>query len=157
MHRLIAGAGLLVLVLTGCGNRTPEGPPPHIVALGVTVTTAAAPTVVINPVPIAVAQRASRDQVVRVSTVAAPPLNLSDASVWDRLARCESGGNPRAVGGGGRFFGAFQFTLSSWQAVGMSGNPIDYSYADQMAAAQRLQARSGWQNWPVCARRALGR
>ena len=75
--------------------------------------------------------------------------------VWGRLARCESGGNPQAVGGRGRFFGAFQFTLKSWHSVGMSGSPVDYSYADQLAAAQRLQARSGWRNWPVCARRVL--
>ena len=75
------------------------------------------------------------------------------ADVWGALARCESGGNPRAVGGGGRYFGAFQFSLGSWRSVGMSGNPVDYDYATQAAAAQRLQARSGWGQWPHCARR----
>ena len=35
----------------------------------------------------------------------------------------------------------------------MSGNPVDYDYGTQLAAAQRLQARSGWGQWPHCARR----
>jgi hypothetical protein len=73
--------------------------------------------------------------------------------VFDALARCESGGNPRSVGGGGKYFGAFQFTLGTWQSVGMSGNPVDHDYATQKAAAQRLVARSGWGQFPHCARR----
>ena len=154
MHRPIAGAVLLALALAGCGSRVPDGPPPHIVALGVSVTTTPAPpAVTIDTVNVAlVTAQASRSRAGR--SVAAAPVAL-DGSVWDRLARCESGGNPRAVGGGGRFYGAFQFTLASWHSVGMSGNPVDYSYADQVAAAQRLQARSGWRNWPICARRAI--
>ena len=75
--------------------------------------------------------------------------------VWGRLARCESGGNSQAVGGRGKFFGAFQFSLQTWHSMGMSGNPVDYSYGDQLAVAQRLQARSGWRNWPVCAPRVV--
>ncbi|MDQ1403267.1 MAG: resuscitation-promoting factor RpfB [Actinomycetota bacterium] len=73
--------------------------------------------------------------------------------IWGRLAACESGGNTRAVGGGGRYFGAFQFTLGSWQRAGQTGNPIDYPYEVQLTAAQRLQSMSGWGQWPVCARR----
>lgn len=81
------------------------------------------------------------------------PVVTVSGDIWGALARCESGGNPRAVGGGGRYFGAFQFSLGSWRAVGMSGNPVDYDYATQLAAAQRLQARSGWGQWPHCSRR----
>ena len=93
----------------------------------------------------------------RPRAAAAPPAptNIGD-DVWARLARCESGGNPRSVGGGGKYFGAFQFTLGTWQSLGFSGNPIDYSYEDQVTAAKRLQARSGWGQWPVCSRAALG-
>jgi hypothetical protein len=57
------------------------------------------------------------------------------------------------VGGGGRYFGAFQFSLSAWRSAGMSGNPVDHDYGTQVAAAQRLQARSGWGQWPHCSRR----
>ena len=148
MYRFIAGAGLLVLALTSCGSRVPAGPVPHIVAINVATTVAPAPAA---PAPAAPPQRA--DRAVRLASASQPV--AFNADVWARLARCESGGNPRAVGGRGRFFGAFQFTLRSWHAVGMTGNPIDYPYADQLAAAQRLQAKSGWRNWPVCARRIL--
>ncbi|HZN14572.1 MAG TPA: transglycosylase family protein [Acidimicrobiales bacterium] len=149
MHRLIAGVGVLALALTACGARVPDGPPPHIVALGVAAATPAP-----EPAPEAevVLARASRGAT-RVQLASANVPITGD--VWGRLARCESGGNPRAIGGHGRFYGAFQFTLRTWHGIGMTGNPIDYSYADQLAAAQRLQARSGWRNWPVCARRAL--
>jgi hypothetical protein len=52
-----------------------------------------------------------------------------------------------------KFFGAFQFSLSTWHAMGESGNPIDHPYGVQLAAAQRLQARAGWGQWPQCARK----
>ena len=150
MHRLFAGVALSLLALTACGHSA-DGPPPHIVALAVP-TTAPAPVATAAPVAAtpAVLTRASRAQTARA--VATTPIG---ADVWTRLARCESNGNARAVGGRGRFFGAFQFTLQTWHSMGMTGNPIDYSYADQLAVAQRLQARSGWRNWPVCARRVL--
>jgi hypothetical protein len=73
--------------------------------------------------------------------------------IWGALARCESGGNPRAVGGGGRYFGAFQFTVGTWHSLGYGGNPVDYDYATQLVAAQRLVARSGWGQFPACSRR----
>lgn len=73
--------------------------------------------------------------------------------IWGALARCESGGNPRAVGGGGRYFGAFQFSLGTWRGLGYSGNPVDHPYSTQLEAAQRLVARSGWGQFPHCARR----
>jgi hypothetical protein len=74
-------------------------------------------------------------------------------AVWAALAECESNGNPRAVGGGGRYHGAFQFSIGTWRSVGGSGLPTDHSYEVQLAAAKRLQARSGWSQWPACARK----
>jgi len=41
-------------------------------------------------------------------------------TVWDRLAQCESGGNPRAVSSNGQYFGLYQFSLSTWASVGAS-------------------------------------
>ena len=77
---------------------------------------------------------------------------VDDAGVWAALAECESNGNPRAVGGGGRYFGAFQFSLATWHSLGFAGSPLDAGYALQRLAAQRLQARSGWDQWPRCSR-----
>lgn len=74
---------------------------------------------------------------------------VADGSVWDRLAKCESGGNWAANTGNG-FYGGLQFTQSSWAAVGGSGNPASASREEQISRAQMLQARQGWGAWPTC-------
>jgi resuscitation-promoting factor RpfB len=74
-------------------------------------------------------------------------------AVWARLAACESGGNPQARSASGLYYGAFQFSLATWHSLGYEGNPVDHSYTTQLEAAQRLQARSGWGQWPRCSRR----
>lgn len=73
--------------------------------------------------------------------------------VWDRLAKCESGGNPRAVSASGTYHGLFQFSVSTWRSVGGSGLPSEASPAEQLQRAQALQARSGWGQWPACAKK----
>ena len=71
--------------------------------------------------------------------------------VWWSLALCESGGNPTTNTGNG-YYGAFQFSAPTWWGVGESGYAHQFPYGHQLAAAQRLQARSGWGQWPSCAR-----
>lgn len=73
--------------------------------------------------------------------------------IWSRLAFCESGGRTNAVSRSGKYFGAFQFSLATWRSVGGPGNPIDHDYGTQLHYAKILQARSGWGQWPTCARR----
>lgn len=70
--------------------------------------------------------------------------------VWAALAQCESGGNPKAVSSNGKYYGLYQFSLSTWQSVGGSGKPTDASAQEQTERAQALQARSGWGQWPHC-------
>jgi len=72
------------------------------------------------------------------------------SGVWAKLAACESGGNPKAVNPAG-YYGLYQFTVGTWQSLGGSGLPTDASAATQTALAQKLQARSGWGQWPACA------
>jgi hypothetical protein len=72
---------------------------------------------------------------------------------WSALAACESGGNPTAVSATGKYRGAFQFSLATWYSVGRTGDPISHTYEQQLDAAKDLQARSGWGQWPRCARR----
>lgn len=69
-----------------------------------------------------------------------------------RVAQCESGGNPNAIGGGGAYRGAFQFMRSTWRTSPRSpgGDPIDYSYKTQAFVAVRLKTRSGSSPWPSC-------
>ena len=71
--------------------------------------------------------------------------------MWTALAQCESGGNPTTNTGSG-YYGLYQFSLSTWQAVGGSGLPSEASAAEQTQRAQILPARSGWGQWPACAR-----
>jgi uncharacterized protein YabE (DUF348 family) len=82
------------------------------------------------------------DELVTVGTKARP----SDGLNWTALARCESGGNPRAVNPAG-YYGLYQFSLSTWASVGGSGNPINASSSEQTARAQTLFARGGAGQW----------
>lgn len=72
---------------------------------------------------------------------------------WARkTARCESGGNPKAIGGGGLYRGAFQFMRSTWKTSPKSpgGDPINYTYKTQAVVAVKLKMRDGAGHWPVC-------
>lgn len=73
---------------------------------------------------------------------------------WARLRQCESGGNYQASSGNG-FYGAYQFSASTWNALGYPGRPDQEPAAMQDAAAMALQAQSGWDQWPACSA-ALG-
>ena len=68
------------------------------------------------------------------------------------IARCESHGNPRAIGGGGRYRGMFQMTFHIWQVVGGKGDPARASVAEQYKRAALLYRRYGSGQWPVCGR-----
>ncbi len=77
----------------------------------------------------------------------------NDGSVWSQLAMCESGGRPNVVSANGKYHGLYQFLPSTWRAVGGSGLPSQASAEEQTMRAQMLQARSGWGQWPACARK----
>jgi hypothetical protein len=72
--------------------------------------------------------------------------------VLQSIAACESGGNPRAVGGGGAFRGKYQFDYGTWAGVGGSGDPAAAPEAEQDRRAALLYARAGASPWPVCGR-----
>jgi hypothetical protein len=74
----------------------------------------------------------------------------STPPVLRRIAECESHGNPRSVGGGGTYRGAYQFSEQTWRAVGGRGDPAAAPMAEQTRRAARLLARSGPSQWPVC-------
>jgi hypothetical protein len=67
----------------------------------------------------------------------------------EAIAACESGGNPQTDTGNG-FYGKYQFTLATWQAVGGAGNPAQASEAEQDHRAAALLAQAGPGQWPVC-------
>ena len=67
------------------------------------------------------------------------------------IAACESGGNPSTDTGNG-FYGKYQFTQETWQAVGGTGNPAAAPEAEQDRRAAQLYAQAGPSQWPVCGR-----
>ena len=146
MKRLLAA----LLLLAACGTPTVEKaaldelatlpvpssvPSPQVADPGAF----AAPTTTERPKP-------------RVSRSAPRTTVRPTGDIWWQLALCESGGDPRAVSSSGTYRGAFQFSLRTWRSVGMAGDPIQFDYETQLIAAKRLQARSGWGQWPSCSR-----
>ena len=69
-----------------------------------------------------------------------------DSLNWTALAKCESGGNPRAVNSAG-YYGLYQFSLSTWRSVGGTGNPIDASADEQTLRAKMLYQKGGAGQW----------
>lgn len=67
-----------------------------------------------------------------------------------RLRVCESGDNYQDNTGNG-YYGAYQFSMSTWQGLGYSGLPSDAPPAQQDAGATTLQHEHGWGEWPACA------
>lgn len=66
------------------------------------------------------------------------------------VAQCESGGDPTTDTGNG-FFGKWQFTQATWEAMGGSGNPAHASEQEQDYRAAKLwNGGAGRGNWPVC-------
>lgn len=98
-------------------------------------------------------QSAPRPRPTSTTVVTTPhrPQNGPTSDIWTLLGNCESGNNPAKNTGNG-YYGAFQFLPSTWHSLGLPGLPHTYSYEAQLAAAKRLQARSGWGQWPSCAR-----
>lgn len=79
----------------------------------------------------------------------------STGDIWHALAMCETGGtmNQRIVSRNGLYFSYFQWSLSTFHSIGGQGDPRDVDYETQKSLAQKLQARSGWGQWPVCSRK----
>ncbi len=94
------------------------------------------------------------DELVSVGTkprpVAPAPAATADGLNWAALAACESGGRPNAVSSSGTYRGMYQFSRSTWAAVGGTGDPAAASAEEQTARAQALYARSGAGQWPHC-------
>jgi peptidoglycan hydrolase CwlO-like protein len=83
--------------------------------------------------------------------VDAPPTDVPDH--LDRIAQCESGGNPRALSPGGTYRGKYQFHPDTWRGLGGRGDPAAAPEAEQDRLAAKLYGQSGGAPWPVCSRR----
>jgi hypothetical protein len=68
----------------------------------------------------------------------------------ESIAACESGGDPTIVSSDGSYRGKYQFSFSTWETVGGSGDPAEASEAEQDYRAALLYSQSGSSPWPVC-------
>jgi len=82
--------------------------------------------------------------------ITAHAAGASDGAL-ERIARCESGGNPAAVSRSGRYRGKYQFSRSTWRSLGGTGDPAAAPEAEQDRRAAALYAREGGAPWPSCA------
>jgi peptidoglycan hydrolase-like protein with peptidoglycan-binding domain len=74
--------------------------------------------------------------------------------VLERIAQCESGGNPRAVSATGLYRGKYQFSMATWRRMGGEGDPAQAPEARQDRMAAKLFAAQGLAPWPHCGARA---
>ncbi|MET7935789.1 transglycosylase family protein [Streptomyces sp. NPDC005322] len=82
--------------------------------------------------------------------------HAAPVETWDKVARCESGGNWRINTGNG-YYGGLQFSQHTWEAFGGSGYAprADLaSKAEQIRVAEAVLRRQGPGAWPVCSARA---
>lgn len=147
-------AMVLLLGMSGCGNGSSQS------ALKVNPTSTSSPSTTAST---EVASTVAPTTTTTILHIQAPrasrSASISGGDVWAALANCEThmqneiGHGTDGHGHALTFYGYFQFTLGTWQSLGYSGNPMDYPYETQREAAQRLVARSGWGQFPVCGRR----
>jgi resuscitation-promoting factor RpfA len=91
-----------------------------------------------------------------IGLAGAAPAEAATATVWDRVAKCESGGNWKINTGNG-FYGGVQFAAGTWKAYGgntYASQAHQATKAEQIAIARRVLAGQGAGAWPTCGRRA---
>ena len=126
---------------------------PLLVAAPLLATALFTSSVLAEPAGAATAsRRISRPYRSRASRSAVRRPAVLTGDVWARLRQCESGGR-YTVNTGNGFYGAYQFHPRTWRTLGYPGLPHEAPPEMQDEAARKLQARSGWGQWPVCSRR----
>ncbi len=91
----------------------------------------------------------------RPAAPAPPP--VTDGSVWDRLAQCESGGN-WAINTGNGYYGGLQFSAGTWRVA--TAAPSTHRCRTRRPASSRSRwppscatPRAATVPWPGCARK----
>ena len=77
-------------------------------------------------------------------------------TVWDKVAKCESG-NRWHISTGNGYYGGLQFSSGTWKGFGgrkYASQAHKATKAEQIAIARRVLAGQGAGAWPTCGRRA---
>jgi peptidoglycan hydrolase-like protein with peptidoglycan-binding domain len=73
------------------------------------------------------------------------------SSELQKIASCESSGNPSAVSPDGVYRGKYQFSRETWRELGGSGDPAAAPESEQDTMAAKLMQTQGPAAWPNCA------
>ncbi|WP_169787663.1 resuscitation-promoting factor [Luteipulveratus mongoliensis] len=76
-------------------------------------------------------------------------IDMRRASMWDRIAQCESGGN-WSINTGNGYYGGLQFNLQTWRGAGggdFASRPDLASRAEQITVANRVYDDRGSSAW----------
>ncbi|MEW2549891.1 transglycosylase family protein [Streptomyces sp. NPDC047002] len=88
-----------------------------------------------------------------IPLLASASASAADASTWDKVAACESGGQWDANLSNG-YFGGLQISQDTWDQYGGSqyaSRPDLASKAQQISVAEKILAGQGSQTWADCA------
>jgi hypothetical protein len=93
-----------------------------------------------------------------VKTKASPAakISASRAGMWNRVAKCESGGNWKISTGNG-YYGGLQFSASTWRAYGggkYGSTANRATKAQQITIAEKVLKGQGAGAWGSCGRKA---
>ncbi|WP_327245981.1 transglycosylase family protein [Streptomyces sp. NBC_01320] len=90
---------------------------------------------------------------IAIPLLGAAGAHAADATTWDRVAECESGGMWSADLGNG-FYGGLQFSQGDWKAYGgeaYAPRADLASRSQQIAVAEKVLDDRGPKEWPSCA------
>ncbi|WP_327367832.1 transglycosylase family protein [Streptomyces sp. NBC_01217] len=90
---------------------------------------------------------------IAIPLLGAAGAHAAEATTWDRVAECESGGMWSADLGNG-FYGGLQFSQETWKAYGgdsYAPRADLASRSQQIAVAEKVLDDRGPQAWPSCA------
>ncbi|MEZ5375315.1 MAG: transglycosylase family protein [Acidimicrobiales bacterium] len=131
----------------------PTTAPPTTAAPTTAAPTTAAPTTAVDETELAAAPEPT------TPTTAADP-GVPSAEDWAALRQCEAFGSYTIVSSNGLYYGAYQFSVATWNATATAAGrpdlvgvlPSQASPADQDAMALNLWSRRGFAPWPHCGR-----
>lgn len=90
---------------------------------------------------------------IATSLLGASGAQAVEASTWDRVAECESGG-AWSLNADSGYYGGFQLTLKTWEKYGgtvFAERPDLASRGQQIEIAEKILAAEGPRAWPMCA------
>jgi len=73
------------------------------------------------------------------------------SSELQKIAQCESSGNPSAISPDGTYRGKYQFSRETWRELGGTGDPASAPESVQDEMAAKLMQTQGPSAWPNCA------